>query len=576
MNQRYCINCMTALGSSPVCSHCGTDNSLPHRTAPYHLPPHTVLAQRYQTGKVLGEGGFGITYIGMDTVLSKRVAVKEFYPSGVAVRNSADTNTVSVPDERKRYFQRGVDRVLLEAKSVAAFSDEEGIVNVQDYFQENGTAYIVMDFLDGENLREYVSRHGVFAYEELVTLLMPVMKGLKDMHAKGIIHRDISPDNIILTKKGQLKLTDFGSAYDYTDDKRTKAVVLKQGYAPEEQYRADSVQGPPTDIYALCATIYYCISGVTPVSALKRMTEDTLRRPSQLGVDIRPSREKALMHGLAVLAKNRTPDMSTLMRELHGSGAHAPVSPAAAPEAPKAPPASPNEYTHARRNRQEPLSALPTKSFRRQTLSPRRRLVIRVLAIAVPSALVLALIIGVIAAAGNGSGSEQPPATEAPTTVNIQELLSGIDSRPSLPSAATAPSGSTAATTEAPRLPLTAEQAKAHRDALGDFFLQNAVNNDKQARYGDVISLRKIYHSENKHDSSNCFISFAYCNDTLGYYKVMYLPANSFTVTDNGLVPASTVMTVSAAADSISNALDQCWFLKSRYSSSGQFIHTAI
>lgn len=575
MNQTYCINCMTALGSSPVCPQCGRDNSLPYKAAPYHLPPHTMLAQRYQIGRVLGEGGFGITYIGMDTVLSKRVAVKEFYPSGVALRDDTAANAVTVPEEHARYFQRGVDRFLLEAKNVAAFSDEEGIVNVQDYFQENGTAYLVMDFLDGENLKEYVSRHGVFAFDKLVTLLLPVMKGLKDMHAKGVIHRDISPDNIILTKKGQLKLTDFGSANDFTDDSRTKAVVLKQGYAPEEQYHADSVQGPYTDIYALCATIYYCITGETPVPATERIPTDTLRRPSQLGADIRPSQEKALMHGLAVPANSRTPDMDALIRELSGRGTHASVSPAA-PEAPKAPPASPNEYTHARRGETDGISGLPTKSFRKPGMSQRKARVIRVLAIAVPSALVVALLIGVIVIAGSGAGRGDPTsATEAPTTVNIRELLSGIDSRPSLSSTAPATSGSTAPTA-APLRPLTAEQAKTYSDALADFFLQNAANNDKQARYGDVISLRKIYHSENKHDSSNCFISFAYRNDTVGYYKVMYLPADSFAVTDSGLEPAATVMTAAEAADSIGDALDQCWFLKNRYNNSGQFINTVI
>ena len=164
----------------------------------------------------------------------------------------------------------------------------------------------------------------------LIGLLMPVMRGLKAMHAKGIIHRDISPDNIMFTKKGQLKLTDFGSAKFYSGSERQKAVILKHGYAPEEQYRSHSEQGPYTDIYALCATIYTCITGKAPVPAPERVKQDTLQPPSQLGVNIRPSREKALMHGLAVAAKNRTPDMDTLMRELAipgTSGAKPPQKP---------------------------------------------------------------------------------------------------------------------------------------------------------------------------------------------------------------------------------------------------------
>ena len=264
----------------------------------------------------MGEGGFGITYIGLDTMLLKRVAVKEFYPSGAANRTNTVSEEIIVTKGKEEFFKKGVDRFLLEAKNVAAFSEEEGTVDLLDYFQENGTAYIVMEFLDGQNLKDYINTHGCFKLEELVTRLLPVMRSLSYMHKRGIIHRDISPDNIMYTKRGKLKLMDFGSARYYTNEERKMSVILKQGFAPEEQYRQNGEQGPHTDVYALCATIYACITGSVPQSSLDRLVDDTLKKPSELGVKVLPYQEKALMHGLALSRKNRTPDMDTLISEL--------------------------------------------------------------------------------------------------------------------------------------------------------------------------------------------------------------------------------------------------------------------
>ena len=367
--QKYCYNCMRPLDGAEVCKHCGTDCKALFRGKPYFLPCGTVLSNRYIIGRVIGEGGFGITYIGMDTTLSKRVAVKEFYPSGIAARNSAVSNEIGVLSERRGFFRGGVERFMFEAKSVAAFSDEDGIVDVLDYFQENNTAYIVMEYLEGENLKQHVVRTGVMPPDTLINLMLPVMRSLRSMHAKGIIHRDISPDNIMLTKKGTLKLTDFGSAKFYTSDERQKAIILKPGYAPEEQYRSNSEQGPFTDVYALCATIYTCITGTVPLAGPERAKNDTLKTPSQLGADIRPSQEKALMRGMAVLAKNRTPDMDTLFREL--TGRSFPVSqpkrePVKKKAVKKEPPASPDEYPDARKNTED-ISKLPTKGYKKNS-----------------------------------------------------------------------------------------------------------------------------------------------------------------------------------------------------------------
>ena len=337
--QKYCFHCMKPLEASTTCRHCGYNNvnRLPGR--PYHLHPGTVLNKRYLLGVALGEGGFGITYIGLDITLGKRVAVKEFFPFGTATRDAQASDVKVIQAEKQTFFQGGVERFLAEAKNVAAFTEDDGIVDVLDYFQENNTAYIVMEYLEGKNLQEAVSENGVFSAERMIALSLPVIKSLSAMHSQGMIHRDISPDNLMLTKSGKLNLMDFGSARYYMSGEHGKEVTLKHGYAPAEQYQRDSRQGPYTDVYALCATIYYCITGIVPMNSPIRVSGDTLRAPSQLGVPITPQQEYALMHGLAPIAQFRTPNMEQLASELTAQPRYyppvTPVQPAPQPEPPK-------------------------------------------------------------------------------------------------------------------------------------------------------------------------------------------------------------------------------------------------
>ena len=309
---------MKPLTGDGICPHCGHSANDSAPVAPYHLKPGAVLHERFLVGTVLGEGGFGITYIGLDLTLAKRVAIKEFYPSGAANRTVLSSEII-VTQGKQNFFQQGIDRFLDEAKSVAAFSEEDGIVDVLDHFRANNTAYIVMEYLDGENLRDYINHHGRFRSGDLISLMMPVMKSLRTIHAEGIIHRDISPDNVMFTKNGKLKLMDFGSARYYTNEERHMSVVLKKGYAPEEQYGSNTEQGPYTDVYALCATIYTCITGREPADSLDRLRYDSLTPPSSLGISISPVHEQALMHGLAVRAENRCRDMDQLIKEFSGT-----------------------------------------------------------------------------------------------------------------------------------------------------------------------------------------------------------------------------------------------------------------
>ncbi len=280
----------------------------------HHLLPGTVLNKKFYIGHALGEGGFGITYIGRDMMLDMVVAIKEYYPNGCVYRSNTVSPQVnsSSTEDRKIQFQKGRERFLREARVLAKFSGEPGIVDVRDFFEEYNTAYIVMEFLDGETLKSYLKREGNLAPDKAISLLMPIMRTLKEVHAHGLIHRDISPDNIMLVRN-KIKLLDFGAARDVTDANKSLSVMLKPGYAPEEQYRSKGQQGSWTDVYALCATIYKCITGITPDDSMQRVYQDELRPVSALGIPISPNLDAALMKGMAIMQKNRYQNIDELL-----------------------------------------------------------------------------------------------------------------------------------------------------------------------------------------------------------------------------------------------------------------------
>ena len=307
----YCYNCMEKIEEGQVCKHCGCTNAID--VLPHHLTPGQLLNGKYLVGKSIGEGGFGITYIGRDIVLDIKVAIKEFFPNGYANRNNTLTQDVTAPgDHQQKVFELGKSRFLDEAKNVAKFIGESGVVGVREYFEVNGTAYIIMEHLDGVTLSKHIKKYGPFDSEQLFRLMLPIMNSLNKIHQAGIIHRDISPDNIMYLSNGTLKLMDFGSARYFTNEEKEMSIMLKRGYAPEEQYRKNSKQGPWTDVYGLCATIYRCITGVIPEDALDRAAEDTLRKPNDFGINIDPQLESILLYGMAVYAQHRCPDMTRL------------------------------------------------------------------------------------------------------------------------------------------------------------------------------------------------------------------------------------------------------------------------
>lgn len=315
-----CPNCLEPLGEGAVCGHCGFDAGS-YVVLPHHLVPGTLVKQRYRVGRVLGEGGFGITYVGRDTVLDVKVAIKEFYMAGYVNRNHEASLTVfATLGTHQDTFTKNKEKFLSEARVLARFYEEPGIVGVRDFCEENGTAYIIMDFLDGVTLKNYLDERNRLAPAEAIRLLMPVMRSLQHVHAEGVIHRDISPDNIMVLGDGRTKLLDFGAAREVSQtDIKSLSVILKPGYAPEEQYRSKGRQGPWTDVYALAATLYRCIVGETPDDAMERMYRDQLPAPADTEAACPAAISRVIMKGLAVRQPDRYQDVPAFLQDLEAA-----------------------------------------------------------------------------------------------------------------------------------------------------------------------------------------------------------------------------------------------------------------
>ena len=287
----------------------------------HYLRKETRLIGRYTIKSVLGQGGFGITYLGMDELYQRKVAIKEFFPQGIVTRNTEYEDTVTVTYvEEKADYEKGKERFLKEARTMAKFSKNEGIVKVLDFFEINNTAYIVMEYLEGITLKQYLRENQRIAPEDLIELLVPLIESLDEIHSQGMIHRDISPDNIMVLPDGRIKLMDFGAARDYTEfGEKSLSIVLKPGYAPPEQYQTHGVQGPWTDIYALCATMYKCITGENPPDAIERVMDDSLKKISEFGIVIPTQEEAAIIKGMSVSAQDRYQNIKDFCEDLYGA-----------------------------------------------------------------------------------------------------------------------------------------------------------------------------------------------------------------------------------------------------------------
>ena len=310
------------------CSECGRPYGSVE-TEPFALKPGTILDGKYLVGEMLGQGGFGITYIGFDLLLEQKVAIKEYYPmsTGMVSRENSTTVVWSSAVMQKSGMEKGFDSFLKEARKMAKLGGIPGVVGVKSVFIQNETAYIVMDFIEGETLLKKLQREGPMDYGTCISLMTPIMQALAEVHKHGIIHRDISPDNIMVQNDGRLILLDLGAAKDLDiqgkdGNVQSSQMVAKHGFSPVEQYGQAGKIGPWTDVYAMAATIYYCCTGVLPPSATDRMIEDTLTcRP-------RLTKEQfdVLAFCMSVLPQKRPQNMDALLQIVtHPAGKTPPV-----------------------------------------------------------------------------------------------------------------------------------------------------------------------------------------------------------------------------------------------------------
>ena len=312
-----CYNCFQTKPSGVPCPHCGYDQSHAREDYPLALPHGAILDGQYILGRVLGQGGFGITYVAQEYRSRKLVAVKEYLPDGMAIRTGTPTVT-AYSGQRGENFQYGKECFLQEAKTLAEFIGNPNIVRVHSYFEENGTAYFVMDYVEGISFQKYIKDHGgKISWQEAGHILVPVMGALGAVHSKGIIHRDVTPDNIFITSSGEVKLLDFGAArYSLGDQSRSLDVVLKHGFAPREQYSRHGRQGPYTDVYSVAASFYYAVTGRRPPDAIDRIDEDYIFTPSSLGINMPAEVEDALLKGMSVHPSDRFQHMEDFLSVL--------------------------------------------------------------------------------------------------------------------------------------------------------------------------------------------------------------------------------------------------------------------
>lgn len=271
------------------------------------LPVGRLLLERYEIEKTLGQGGFGITYAAVDRKLLGRVAIKEYFPAALACRQEEGVAPLS--EECRQRFLQGKEKFLSEARALAGLSQTAGIVSVLGFFEEQGTAYMVMEYVPGISLRGWLEEQETLpSFQRAMELLAPVFAAMEQVHKKGLIHRDICSDNLILRDNGTLTLIDFGAArafYQQEEEALTRTVLVHQGYAPPEQYDKKGKQGPWTDVYGLASTLYEMVTGTMPPSAPERLGGENLYPPSAYGADITPEQEEALSRGLSLETRER-------------------------------------------------------------------------------------------------------------------------------------------------------------------------------------------------------------------------------------------------------------------------------
>jgi serine/threonine protein kinase len=306
-----CLHCCLPKGRPGGCDKCGGHApGMEVETHPMFLPPGTILRDQYLIGRVLGHGGFGVTYLCLDINLKLRVAIKEYLPTGenLASRHTDRLTVAPYPGKSRDAYTYGLQKFIEEGQALARFANHPNIVTVLNFFEAHGTAYLVMLFLEGGDLGHHIKKHGGrLPEEEAVQIITMVLDGLKAVHREGMLHRDISPDNIFLTNEGTVQLIDFGSARAAIGRKSTNiSKIVKAGYSPFEQYKTDSREDAYTDLYAVGATLYHVVTGQAPPEATDRRDQDTLIDPADIpGLQISLSLQRVVNRALSMKPEDR-------------------------------------------------------------------------------------------------------------------------------------------------------------------------------------------------------------------------------------------------------------------------------
>lgn len=316
----YCYGCMEELTSYP-CPGCGY--SPQYGTASYALQPGTILQGRYLIGRVLGQGGFGITYMGMDLHLQRKVAIKEYYPARFVSRKSGSSEVIWYSGEDAlNARQEGLEMVLKEARKISKASHIGSVVQVFNIFQENRTAYICMDYVEGQTLQQKLKTGGPLSWDAAKSLFFPVLHAMEQVHRLGLIHRDLSPDNLMIQPDGTVKILDLGAAKDLSQNSgQTTMQVAKNGFSPLEQYMQAGNSGSWTDVYAAAASLYYALTGVRPPSAIDRVNSDPLRWDLPRLQALPPHVLNALKQAMAVHYGDRIQTMEDFLQKLQSKSA---------------------------------------------------------------------------------------------------------------------------------------------------------------------------------------------------------------------------------------------------------------
>lgn len=313
-----CPNCFAPMSGTVICPSCGNDYTK-SKQYPGILPAFTFLNNRYLIGRVLGKGGFGITYVAKDIVSNKICAVKEYMPSEYSSRSNGTMNITPYDNDKARYvFEHGREKFKLEAQTLMRLRHNPVVVDILDYFYQNNTAYLVMEFLDGDDLRKMARKNGGRLDPEFTKqVFVTIASSLMEVHNLNILHRDISPENIIVTKDGQVKLIDFGAARNFVSTQnKGMSILLKVGFAPPEQYDSKGCQGPWSDIYALCATFYNLVSGKALMDAMFRYRGAEQPSLQALGCPVSPKTSAVIQRGMELDYRRRYKNFKELLDDI--------------------------------------------------------------------------------------------------------------------------------------------------------------------------------------------------------------------------------------------------------------------